>query len=201
MDLNHELSAFSPLTPSPPHFAMPKRVPPLISLTLALALSLVPGCGTVGPATYPVAGNVTFDGAPVKEGDILFVPTDPSLAPEGGKIVDGVYRMVSKAGSCRVQISALDIGPDTEWISGSPIASNFIPHWYNDDTILTAEVVARRDNRFDFALSSQPPDHSHHGCRPRKVASPRAPSQSIPITCVSSSSGEQSVCRRGEEKR
>ena len=124
---------------------------------LLLALTCLLGCGPSGPKTYPVAGTVTFDGTPVAQGDILFLPEDTSLAPEGGKIVDGSYRMQSKAGRCRVQISALDIGPDTEWMSGSPIAANFIPSWYNEQTVLVVEVVAGGKNAFDFALSSQPP--------------------------------------------
>lgn len=114
------------------------------------------GCGPGGPDTYPVQGTVTYDGKPVKEGDILFIPNDASLAAEGGKIIDGKYEMVSKAGVCLVKISALNIDENTEWVSGSPIASNYIPERYNQQTILTADITADNDNQFDFALTSEP---------------------------------------------
>ena len=103
-----------------------------------LPLLLLVGCGPRGPATYPVSGAVTFDNQPLQEGDIFFLPADPALATEGGKIVDGKFRMVSKPGTCRVKIPALNINEDTECVSGSPIAANYIPAQYNDQTTLTA---------------------------------------------------------------
>ena len=125
-------------------------------LPLLLAQLFATGCGPSGPVTYPVRGTVTFDGEPVKEGDILFIPDDAALAPEGGKIADGTFQMVSKPGTCQVKITALDINEDTEWISGSPIASNFIPAWYNDETTLSVEVEPNSRNDFQFQLTSQP---------------------------------------------
>lgn len=112
------------------------------------------GCGPKGPATYPVSGTVTFDGKPVSNGDIIFVPEDRSLGPDAVRIEGGKFSTRVKAGKCRVEISALDIGPDTEYISGSPIASNYIPARYNIESELTVEVLAKGENVFDFQLRS-----------------------------------------------
>lgn len=122
------------------------------SLVVLLVLSVAMGCSERGPRTYPVRGTVTYDGQPIADGDILFVPEDASLGPEGGKILAGNFQLVSKAGKCKVQISVLDIGPDTEWVMGSPIAANYIPRIYNEETTLTAEVVAGGANEFSFDL-------------------------------------------------
>ena len=132
-----------------------RSIAQLFGLSVLLLLVFA-GCGPGGPATYAVQGTVTYDGKPIKQGDILFIPDDAAFAPEGGKIIDGKYEMVSKGGVCRVQISALDIDENTEWISGSPIASNYIPERYNQQTTLTADVTAGGDNRFDFSLNSEP---------------------------------------------
>lgn len=113
------------------------------------------GCGPKAPPTYPVSGTVTFDGKPVDIGDIIFVPENRALGPDSGKINGGKFTTRTKAGKCRVEISALNIGPDTKYASGSPIASNYIPDCYNIESTLTVEVVADGNNVFDFQLHSR----------------------------------------------
>lgn len=122
---------------------------PIIFLVLA-----GPGCAPSGPRTYPVSGTVSYDGDPIVQGDILFVPADRSLAPDAAKIEDGRFHAQAKEGECRVEISALDIGPDTNYVMGSPIAANFLPERYNRQSELSVEVSAKDDNIFDFALTS-----------------------------------------------
>ncbi len=112
------------------------------------------GCEQPGPKTYPVSGTVTFDSKPIAQGDILFIPENRALAPEGGKIADGKFQARAKPGTCRVEITALNIGPDTQVIMGSPIAENFIPERYNGESELTADVSATEENVFEFALQS-----------------------------------------------
>lgn len=124
------------------------RFIPLIGLFVTM------GCDQPGPETYPVSGTVSFDGKPVLEGDILFVPENRALAPEGGKIADGKFQARSKPGTCRVEITALNIGPDTPVMMGSPIAENFIPERYNQESELTAEVSETEENVFEFSLQS-----------------------------------------------
>ena len=123
------------------------------SLVIA-AMFCSSGCGPSVPPTYPVSGTITYDGKPVTDGDILFVPLDRSLGPDAGKIDGGKYTLQAKAGKCRVEITALDIGPDTPIIQGSPVASNYIPARYNSKTELIVEVSADGNNVFDFPLES-----------------------------------------------
>ena len=123
---------------------------------LCFALGVV-GCDRPGPRTYPVSGTVAFDGRKVSNGDIIFVPEDPAMAPDAGKVADGRFRARAKEGPCRVEITALDIGPDTPVVMGSPVAENYIPERYNRASQLTVQVSADEDNVFDFALTSGAP--------------------------------------------
>ena len=125
----------------------------LVLTLLLIAFSI--GCEQPGPRTYPVSGTVTFDGKSVSEGDILFVPTDTSLAPDAGKITDGKFTVRAKAGTCRVEITALNITPDTPVVMGSPLAENYIPERYNLESTLTAEVSADGENSYTFELRSK----------------------------------------------
>ena len=114
------------------------------------------GCDQPGPKTYRVSGTVSYDGTPVQQGDILFIPENPALAPEAGKIADGKFQARAKQGTCRVEITALNIGPDTPVIMGSPVAENFVAARYNRESELTADVSATAENVFEFALRSHP---------------------------------------------
>jgi hypothetical protein len=55
---------------------------------LALTLALLPGCG--GGAAR-VAGEVTYEGRPVGDGAISFLPADGKGPAAGGPIVGGQY--------------------------------------------------------------------------------------------------------------
>lgn len=117
-------------------------------------LCIVPlsGCGASGQQTYSVKGLVTVDGVPINQGDIQFIPEDTNLAPEGTRIVEGYYSGIAKPGKNKVSISALDIGPNTKYIDGSPIARNFIPERYNSATELEAIIAENDNNKVDFDL-------------------------------------------------
>jgi hypothetical protein len=135
----------------------PTRIDDCRVATLAAATlcALLCGCGNRGPDTYPVAGEITFDGKPVDHGDILFIPADNRLGPEGARVIGGKYSGRAKAGTNRVEITALDIGPDTRYEMGSPIAANFIPAHYNEQSTLSVEIAPVELNRADFQLSSK----------------------------------------------
>jgi len=129
-----------------------KRIAVLRFWLLLGWIAIVCGCGQTGPRTYPVSGTVTFNGKPVAEGDIVFIPPDRSLAPEGGRIVDGVFAMRSKEGKCRVEITASEVGPNTPRVDGVPLITNYIPARYNSRSVLSAEVAPDGENTFDFRL-------------------------------------------------
>ena len=124
----------------------------LAVITLLAVLQI--GCGRSGPRTVSVSGTVTWDGKPIQQGSILFVPLDKSLGTEGGVIKDGRFEAKAKEGKNQVQITALDIGPNTEYVEGYPIAGNFIPPRYNDQSELEVDVTAE-EKTFEFPLRSK----------------------------------------------
>jgi hypothetical protein len=120
----------------------------------ALVLFLVLGCGSSGPAKHTVSGQVTFDGAPVPEGDIIFEPVDKNLAADGGKITDGRYSLEVKPGKHRVVIRAsklVKLPPGQKGAMGeTEMHQGYIPARYNEKTELTADISGPRE--LDFTL-------------------------------------------------
>lgn len=112
------------------------------------------GCSSSGPKTYEVSGNVTFNGQPVSEGAIMFLPADKSINPQGGIIKDGAYKLRAEAGSYSVQITATRPVPGKKGPMGEDAVEQYIPANYNEQTTLNAEVKAS-ENQLDFPLTSR----------------------------------------------
>src|SRR5262249_42906613 len=66
----------------------------LFGLLGGLALALT-GCG--GPTLYTVSGTVTYNGEPIPEGYIAFVPVGPGRGG-GGTITNGSYEARAQTG-------------------------------------------------------------------------------------------------------
>ena len=88
---------------------------------------------------YSVSGTVTFDGEPVAEGEIRFVPMSKNLNPDVGKIRKGKFVAQIKEGEHKVEIRAL---------KGE---TQFIPARYNIDTDLRFQA---KDGEQNFELRS-----------------------------------------------
>jgi hypothetical protein len=124
------------------------------SLLLLLTASLLAlGCGN-GPRKYPVSGRVTLDGNPLEAGDIYFMPVDPNVAAEAGKITAGAFRFDSPDGKMRVEIRASREVPGKKSPMGNVQKLEFIPARYNRETTLEAEVQPKGENVFTFELRS-----------------------------------------------
>ncbi|MGE3806809.1 MAG: hypothetical protein AB7K24_19245 [Gemmataceae bacterium] len=128
-------------------------------LTLLLA-----GCGSNSSSTMRVWGEVTLDGQPVEEGEIVFVPAAGAAGPStGGPIQAGRYDIAAAqgpraGGKYQVQIQAF--GPPRSY---SPNASgegpfvevrdNLAPARYNQQSTLSVQIAATAaDNQHDFRL-------------------------------------------------
>jgi hypothetical protein len=122
----------------------------------ALLVSLVGCSGFTAPKTLPVTGSVTWNGAPLADGDILFVPSDPGQVPTSGKIVDGTFEMDARPGSNKVEIRASRPGK-FEPAMGSTALVPFIPANYNRKSTLKAEVGPDLPNQFTFDLREETP--------------------------------------------
>jgi hypothetical protein len=119
---------------------------------LGLVVVSLLGCGKSG--TYPVSGEVSFDGTPVEQGDILFIPADSAVAPEGGRITNGRYQLRAKPGLQRVEIRASRPLPGPPGPMG-PIYADYIPEEFNSKSTLKAEVSPGGKNQFNFTLQSK----------------------------------------------
>ena len=119
---------------------------PLLIMTFSLTSM---GCGRekinqAGPL-FPVKGNVTFDGAPLEEASIAFVPVvNDGLGNEGGNIINGAYSANVRVGKMKVMIS----------VPRGAKVEHAIPAAYNSETTLTAEITASGPNEFNFDLKS-----------------------------------------------
>jgi hypothetical protein len=63
-------------------------------------------CGPSGPKMYPVSGTVNWNGAPLPEGDIVFMPATPGDVEDAGKIKAGKFAFEARPGSKKVKILA-----------------------------------------------------------------------------------------------
>ncbi len=130
------------------------------SFFLAALLTLTAvGCGgKSGPATAEVTGEITFDGQPVAEGDITFLPADGQGHPYAGKIVAGKYSLKCEPGKKRVEITAFRPVPGkfNEDNPGekTPVIEQYIPPEYNAQSKLEADVSASGPNAFPFELKA-----------------------------------------------
>lgn len=119
-----------------------------------MALLIVPGCGGGGPREYLVTGSVTFDGLPVEDGEIVFLPANMGT-PRAAQIVNGQFQCRLPEGEKQVQITATRESP-TPAPDGLPNYESYIPAMYNTQSKLTAEVKANGDNALTFDLQSRP---------------------------------------------
>lgn len=139
-----------------------------LPLAVAMILTLVAiGCSrNRGPERVIVSGMVTYEGKPVAEGRIRFVPTKGTAGPVSiAKIVDGHYRADAKGGvpvaTQRVEIIAYDRDSNNRDQSGNLPAGigasergQYLPAKYNDNSELELIVESTRDEiRKDFKLS------------------------------------------------
>ncbi len=126
------------------------------SLSTALALLVcLTGCGEEAPPTGEVTGMVTYQGKPLSEGTITFIPQGGR--PGYGKIVDGVITEVSThepndgapLGPNQVTIQAMANANDMY----AP-AKSLIPEHYAspDKSGLTANIQADETNDLKFDL-------------------------------------------------
>jgi hypothetical protein len=126
-------------------------------LVLALVVTIASGCPQPeGPPTYPVSGEVTFDGKPVAEGQIIFEPAESDgTRPAAGPISEGKFRFEIEPGSKRVKVVAEREVGDVDPVMGARRRENYIPAKYNEKSELTAEVTTDEEqNIYSFPMQS-----------------------------------------------
>lgn len=132
------------------------------ALLFAAGLPSLVGCGHDPNARQGVKGTVTFQGAPLDQGRIQFVPATTGPTEAGATIENGLYTVPPDPGlvpgSYKVSIFSYDkTGAKVQStdLPGDPGATQFrerIPAKYNTATELTAEIKADGKNVADFKL-------------------------------------------------
>lgn len=122
-----------------------------------LAAALLTGCGP-SDGLVEVGGTVTFDGAPIPEGRILFRMTDGDQQAYSEVIENGKYLIRVAPGSARVEITASRLIPGkfVEVNPGEPeqVGEMYIPEKYNSRTELTATISgATESQNFDLTAN------------------------------------------------
>lgn len=136
------------------------------AVIVSLAALFLGGCGSEGPPRFAVSGQVVYDGKPVTNGNIGFVPTQSSAAKSAGAdIVDGRYEIPGYKGllegSYKVVIYAeRPTGRKLQADEGSTERIDelvqYIPDVYNVSTTLSADVSGDRED-LDFMLEKPKP--------------------------------------------
>jgi len=129
---------------------------------VAILVLLLVGCGRSGDQ-LAIKGNVTLDGEPLPEGQIIFLPQAGSVGPSAGSSIEnGAYAvpadMGTLPGTFRVEIEAeRKTGRKIYGSLGEEVdqVMNYIPVRYNQQSELSVEVEIDGDNQFDFDLVSK----------------------------------------------
>jgi hypothetical protein len=136
----------------------------LSAAAVGLLLYGAVGCGSRAAPLLPVRGRVTFRGVPLHTGSIVYSPhaergtTGPlaraDIQPDGTYVLRTGDKMGAVAGWHRITILAVETPPPLSAGEAFAIPRLLLPARYGDPELsgLSREVVAGRENRFDFNL-------------------------------------------------
>jgi hypothetical protein len=143
---------------------MSARFLPITYLFMAAVILVNAGCAR-GPSQVPVSGTITFDGAPVQDGQIAFEPKGEGKM-QFGVITDGKYRIPAEfglvPGDYLVRITASrSTGQKAETNAfvteedGLVVNEQFLPPKYNSASQLNVTIEPIAEATHDFALTAQ----------------------------------------------
>ena len=144
-----------------------QRIPLSISI-LALALTVLAGCGETGEVYYPVSGKVVFeDGSPARFGSIESRSELGAHVIARGRIAsDGVFRLKSMGGKGGLVAGSHQLV--IVQVIGSPRGGGSIIHNHGHETAdkyrsydssdLKIDVRPGEDNFFELTVEAKPKD-------------------------------------------
>jgi hypothetical protein len=130
---------------------------------VGIALVLPPlacfaGCGGKGLERAVVSGNVTFDGKPLADAEIRFVPIEGTKAPiSGAAVVNGRYEVLAKGGvplgTHKVEIEAYRLlsgarpkqAANDDLFAASEPKEQYLPARYNKNSELRLAIPPGSD--------------------------------------------------------
>jgi hypothetical protein len=129
---------------------------------LLLGLGLLLGCGRGSEIQRGiVSGKVSYQGRPVADGMIMFVPTKGTKGPStNATITDGVYKVNVRGGVPvgihRVEIDAFRTatGPASgvAALGNGPRKEQYLPKNYNRESTLEATIEAKEEQTQNLDL-------------------------------------------------
>lgn len=136
--------------------------PSLRHAAIACVLLGLAGCGGASDSLprQPVEGTITYDGQPLKDGNIQFSPADPNMKDPvrgGAPIMDGKYSIPQDVGlvpgKYNVVISAASAEASSDDAPGAvkALPKELLPAKYNTKSTLTADIKDG-NNVIDFPL-------------------------------------------------
>ena len=120
----------------------------LFLLTICALTLTLSSCGK--EKLYTVSGTASYQGEPIPDGSISFVPSDPKLSPQGASIRDGKYTAQVRKGTMTVKITGSKIDPKQKMEDGSPFWTDFVPEKYSTQSTLTVEITGNQTENFDL---------------------------------------------------
>lgn len=126
----------------------------LLRSTSLVVLAAIAGCG--GPVDAIVSGNVTIDGQPLKQGEIIFEATDGATIPGSAEIKDGQYQLMVAPGKKVVRINASRPNGIVDPLMKTEGSEPMIPAEFNTQSKLTANVKAGKQAGMDFQVTEIP---------------------------------------------
>ncbi|NLE39896.1 MAG: hypothetical protein GX621_17905 [Pirellulaceae bacterium] len=131
-------------------------------LLLVAAVAAASGCGE--NRRQGIEGTVTFDGRPIPNGNISFIPQGDARGPAAGAVIkDGRFAIDPAkgtfAGTFRVEIVAARETAEAvvDPVTGERVSlrEQYIPAKYNVESELTADIKEGEPNRLEYDLTSK----------------------------------------------
>jgi hypothetical protein len=117
-------------------------------------MACLAGCGRNGGLTE-ISGTVSYDGQPVKQGTITFLPADGKGPTAATPIADGKYSVKVAPGKKLVKIEGYKVIGQHRFSANNPRMvidqEQILPARYNTRSELTRDI-ASSDHKCDFTL-------------------------------------------------
>ena len=139
---------------------MRRCVQTILACSLLVGLASLVGCGPDMPADRPkaeVSGTVTFDGAPLPEGEITFSKVAEGVG-DTLPIKDGKFLGQVSVGDRKVEIRAYRESKAATSMYGddAPVSKeNYLPAKYHTDSTFKADIPAAGAKDLTFAVTAK----------------------------------------------
>ncbi|QDS93515.1 hypothetical protein FF011L_22850 [Roseimaritima multifibrata] len=134
---------------------MLSKLPSILAACFVVSSLVFTGCDSDPLGRVEVDGTVTVDGTPLKKGEIMFIPQEPSSPTDSLKIVDGAFKGPVLPGSKQVQIRGYeevtsDLSADSPE-AGVSFNKQILPAKFNDNSELTETIPSSESLKYELS--------------------------------------------------